>query len=71
MMIRYAWSPRTTSPAEVTALEVPSDHVPRVGELVDICVQLTQDEWCQASGRVKDVVWSVCRSPKVSVLLGP
>lgn len=70
MKIRYAWSPRTAAPEEVTSLELMTDHVPRVGELVDIEIQLTKDEWVTKSGRVKDVIWSVRREPLVSVLLG-
>lgn len=70
MKIRYAWNRHTADPAEVTSLELTADHVPRVGELVEIEIQLTQDEWCVKSGRVKDVIWSVRREPMVSVLLG-
>ena len=70
MKIRYAWSPRTADPEEVTSLELMTDHVPRVGELVDIEIQLTKDERVTKSGRVKDVIWSVRREPLVSVLLG-
>jgi hypothetical protein len=70
MKIRYAWSPRTTDHAEVTSLELTADQVPRVGELVEIEIQLTQGEWCVRSGRVKDVIWTVRREPMVSVLLG-
>ena len=70
MKIRYAWSPRTADPAEVTSLELTTEHVPRVGELVEIEIQLTKEEWCVKSGRVKDVIWTVRREPMVSVLLG-
>jgi hypothetical protein len=70
MKIRYAWNPRTADPAEVTSLELTADHVPRVGELVEIEIQLTKKEWCVKSGRVKDVIWTVRREPMVSVLLG-
>lgn len=69
MKIRYTWSPRTAAPEEVTSLEL-TGHVPRVGELVEIEIQLTKDEWVVKSGRVKDVIWSVRREPLVSVLLG-
>ena len=70
MKIRYAWSPRTTDPDEVTSLELTADHVPRIGELVEIEIQITQNEWVVKSGRVKDVIWTVRREPMVSVLLG-
>ena len=70
MKIRYAWSPRTASHEEVTSIEQMTDYVPRVGELVDIEIQLTKGEWVTKSGRVKDVIWSVRREPLVSVLLG-
>ena len=70
MKIRYAWSPRGTNPAEVTALEMEAAQIPSVGELVEIQIQLDKDEWVVASGRVKDVIWSVRREPMVSVLLG-
>ena len=70
MKIRYAWIPRTDDPEEVTSLELMTDHVPRVGEQVDIEIQLTKDEWVIKSGCVKDVIWTVRRDPQVSVLLG-
>ena len=70
MKIMYAWCPIGTDPAEVTVLELATDHVPRVGELVEIQIQLTKDEWVLKSGRVKDVIWSAKREPMVSVLLG-
>lgn len=70
MKIRYAWSPKGTDPAEVTALELEADHIPRAGELVEIEIQLSKDEWVVKSGRVKDVIWTVRREPMVSVLLG-
>jgi hypothetical protein len=70
MKIRYAWSPRTADPAEVTTLELTTEHVPRIGELVEIEIQVTKEEWCVKSGRVKDVIWTVRREPMVSVLLG-
>jgi hypothetical protein len=54
----------------VTALDLTTDHVPRIGELVEIEIQLSKDEWVVRSGRVKDVIWSVRREPVVSVLLG-
>jgi len=70
MKIRYAWSPRGIDPAEVTAIELEATHIPRAGELVEIHIQLTKDEWVVATGRVKDVIWTVRREPIVSVLLG-
>ena len=70
MKILYAWNPHTADPDEVTSLELMTDHVPRVGELVNIEIQLTKDEWVIKSGRVKDVIWSERREPLVSVLLG-
>ena len=70
MKIRYAWSPSKASPEEVTSIDLMTDYVPRVGEWVDIEIQLTKDEWVTKSGRVKDVIWSVRREPLVSVLLG-
>ena len=70
MKIRYAWSPRGSDPNEVTALEVEAAHIPRVGELVELEIQLTKDEWVVKSGRVKDVIWTIRREPMVSVLLG-
>ena len=70
MNIRYAWSPRTADHAEVTNVDMTADYVPRIGELVEIQVQITKDEWCVKSGRVKDVIWTVRREPMVSVLLG-
>lgn len=69
MKIRYAWTPRTADPAEVTSLELTTDHVPRIGEMVDIRVQLTQEHWCVLAARVKDVVWSIRREPMVTLLL--
>ena len=70
MKIRYAWSPKGTDPAEVTTLEMQSEYLPRVGDLVEIEIQLTKEEWVVKSGRVKDVIWSVSSRPMVSVLLG-
>jgi hypothetical protein len=70
MKIKYTWSPRTTDPEEVTSLVLAADHVPRNGELVEIEIQISKDEWVAASGRVKDVIWTVRREPMVSVLLG-
>ncbi len=70
MKIRYAWSARTSDPKEVTSIELKTEHVPRVGELVEIEIQLTKDEWCVKSGRVRDVIWTVRRESKVTVLLG-
>lgn len=54
----------------MTALELETEQIPRIGELVEIQIQLTKDEWCVKSGRVKDVIWNVRREPMVSVLLG-
>ena len=68
--IRYAWNPSTTDPNEVTRLDLTTDHVPRTGELVEIEIQITQNEWVVKSGRVNDVIWTVRREPMVSVLLG-
>lgn len=70
MKIRYAWSATKNDPAEVTAIELEAEHIPRGGELVEIEIQLTKDEWVVKSGRVKDVIWTVRREPMVSVLLG-
>ena len=70
MKIRYAWNPKGNGPDEVTALELETEQIPRIGELVEIEIQLTKDEWCVKSGRVKDVIWTVRREPMVSVLLG-
>lgn len=47
-----------------------TEHVPRVGELVEIEIQLTKEEWCVKSGRVKDIIWTVRREQMVSALLG-
>lgn len=71
MRIRYAWSLQGAETAEVTNIELTSDHVPRIGELVEIKVQITKDEWVVKSGRVSDVIWVIHREPVVSVLLGP
>lgn len=70
MKIRYAWSATKNDQAEVTAIELEAEHIPRVGEMVEIEVHLTKDEWVVKSGRVKDVIWTVRREPMVSVLLG-
>ena len=70
MKIRYAWSAKSADPAEVTAIELEADHIPREGELVEIKIQSTKDELVVKSGRVKDVIWTVRSEPMVSVLLG-
>lgn len=70
MKIRYAWIPRSVDTEEVTSLELTTEHVPRVGELVEIEIQLTKEEWCVKSGRVKDIIWTVRREQMVSALLG-
>ena len=71
MKIRYAWAATKADPKEVTAIELDADHIPREGELVEIEIQLSKDEWVVKSGRVKDVIWTVRhREPMVSVILG-
>jgi hypothetical protein len=74
MRIKYSWSPATTDPKEVTTIELECKSVPRVGELVDISIQIKTDEWCKKEGRVKDVCWllrnGMNRGPEVTVILG-
>lgn len=70
MKIRYTWRPKGDGPAEITSIELDTNRVPLIGELVEINVQIAQDEWCQKSGRVKDVIWTIALQPMASVILG-
>lgn len=76
MIVRYSWSPETSDPNEITATEIEDAHVPREGELVEIDFREHDGTRVKKSGRVKDVVWRICkttsgvRARSVTVILG-
>lgn len=59
MKIQYSWTNGADVTEDASSLEINSEHIPRIGELVEINFQLGKDEWCVKSGRVKDVIWMV------------
>ncbi len=59
MKIQYSWIKSADAAEDASSLEINSEHIPRIGELVEINFQLGKDEWCAKSGRVKDVIWMV------------
>ncbi len=70
MEVKYVWTTSGYDPKEINSVTIYSDHIPRIGELVEIDWQLTKDEWATKSGRVKDVVHQVRREPSITVFLG-
>lgn len=70
MKIQYSWTNGADVTEDASSLEINSEHIPRIGELVEINFQLGKDEWCVKSGRVKDVIWMVKHhGTMVSVIL--
>lgn len=59
MEIKYIWSAKSKDPNEVTSVTMNSDFVPRIGETVDIYVQVAKKEHVEKGGRVKDVMWYI------------
>ena len=71
MRVKFAWTTSGNKQKEFCDVELQLDNLPRVGELVELSVQVTQIEWLNKAGRVKDVIYQIsARDCKVTVLLG-
>ena len=59
MDIKYFWPARNGDINEITDITIKSKAMPRIGELVDISIQVTKNERVEKMGRVKDITWYV------------
>jgi|APSaa5957512535_1039671.scaffolds.fasta_scaffold192742_2 hypothetical protein len=69
MQIKYFWPVRGGDPKEVCDITLEQEAVPRIGELVDIDVDIGGGEIVHKMGRVKDVTWYVRSEGYVTVFL--
>ena len=56
-IINYKWRTITTDPQEIDGVTLVVEAVPRVGDLVDIDVPVSDKENARGSGRVSNVIW--------------
>jgi hypothetical protein len=56
-IINYKWRTRTTDPQEIDGVTLVVETVPRVGDLVEIDVPVSDKENARGSGRVSNVIW--------------
>jgi len=69
MDIKYIWQPKSNDPNEVDGVTIRSDTVPRIGDTVNISIDISKNESIEKIGVVKDVAWYLRKKSYVCVYL--
>jgi hypothetical protein len=69
MLVKYKWHPTTNDPKAINGVEVDQLVIPRLGEKVDIRIQITRDEFAEKHGTVKSVTHAIEREPYIWIFI--
>jgi len=69
MNIQYIWLPKSSDQNKFDSVTMKSEHVPRIGDTVNISIDISKNETIEKIGVVKDVAWYVRKKSYVCVYL--
>lgn len=69
MNIQYIWQQKSNDPNEIDSITMKSEAVPRIGDTVNISIDISKKETVVKIGIVKDVAWYVRKKSYVCVYL--